>query len=137
MGLIMSILGFVPGLLSLATTYFANRTNAQIAIFQAKTGAARDVAVAAINEKATVETKWWFAALPEAVIGMAIATFVVKAVVWDKVVASFVGCSGRQPAGVCVTFATDPLTGDLSWVFLTVVGGYFGNLMVSKFLSAK
>jgi xanthine/uracil permease len=117
---------------SFVTAYF----NTKVAIYQAKTGASATVAVAAINATAAVETRWWFAAIPQTVIGLSIALYVAKAVVWDKVVGSFVGCSGKDLPGTCVTFATDPMSGDLHWVFITVIAGYFGVALVDRFLKS-
>lgn len=131
------VLGFIPQLLSAVTNYFAAVKTAQVAIFQAKTGAAAGVAEAALVAQAQVASKWWFAALPEALIGFTVASYIGKCILYDKVLASFVGCSGHQPAGSCTTFATDALSSDQNWVLMAVVAGYFGTAIVGKFLDAK
>lgn len=132
-----SLLSLIPGLASIVTAFFTAKTNAAIAIYQAKTGAARDVAVAAIQGQAAVGVKWWFVDIPQFLIGVAVALYVLKAVVWDKVVGSFVGCSGHPAHGTCDTFSTDPFAGDLHWVFITVITGYFGLSVADKFLNSK
>jgi len=131
------ILGFLPSLLGPVLNYFSNVKSAQVAIFQAKTGAAAGVAEEAIKAQAQIATKWWFAAIPQTVIGLTIALYIAKEIAYDKVLASFIGCSGHQPAGVCTTFATDPLSSEQSWILMAVVAGYFGVALVDKFLGAK
>jgi hypothetical protein len=119
------LLGLVPSLLGAVTNYFAAVKNAQVAMYQAKTGATEEIAVAAIQAQATqnVNSKWW---QPQSLIGYIIVGYLAAAIGWDKVIAKFVGCSGHQDPGVCTSFATDPLTGDLHLVFITVIIGYFG-----------
>jgi len=130
------ILGVLPGFLAPVLNYFTAAKNAQVAIYQARTGAAASVAEEAIRAQAqqNVQSKWW---QPQTLIGMSIAIYVAKSVIYDKVIASFVGCSGHQLADTCVTFATDPFVGDLHWVFITVITGYFGLAVVDKFLNAR
>ena len=133
----LALLGLIPGLESVvqgvATAWF----NQKVAIYQAKTGASAAVAVAALQAEAAVQEKWWFAAVPQTIIGLSIAIYVAKAVVWDKVIGSFVGCSGHTDPGTCLTFGTDPMYGELNWVFMTVITGYFGVALVDKFLNSK
>ncbi len=133
----LSLLGMLPVIGGWVTSFVTAYFNTKVAIYQAKTGASATVAVAALNATAAVETKWWFAAIPQTVIGLSIALYVAKAVVWDKVIGSFVGCSGKDLPGTCVTFATDPMDGSLNWVFMAVVAGYFGVALVDKFLNSK
>lgn len=136
--MIAFVLALIPSLVGPALNFFTAMKNAQVQIFQAKTGHAADVAVAAIQGQAAMESRWWFAALPPAVIGFSIAGYVGKAVLWDKVVGAFAGCSGRVTSMACDRwFNTDPMSGDLHWVFITVITGYFGISVVDKFLNAK
>jgi hypothetical protein len=131
------ILGFLPSLIGPVMNYFTAVKNAQVQLFQAKTGHAADVAIATIQGQAAVQTKWWFAALPPAVIGFTIAAYVSKTILYDKVIGSFVGCSGHTLPGTCATFSTDGLGGDLQWVFMAVIASYFGTAVVDKFLNAR
>lgn len=133
----LSLLGMIPGFLTLATSIATAWFNTKVSLYQAKTGAAKEVAVAAIQAQAAVQEKWWFAAVPPALIGFSIALYIAKAVVWDKVVGSFVGCSGHPPAGTCTTFATDAMGGDLHWVLITVITGYFSMAVADKWFNSK
>lgn len=131
------ILGFLPSLVTPVMNYLTTLRNTQVQIFQAKTGAAEEVAVAALQAQAAVQTKWWFAAIPPALIGLTIAGYVAKSILWDKVVGSFVGCSGHTAPGTCMVFNTDPLAPELNWVFMAVIASYFGTVVVDKFLNVK
>jgi hypothetical protein len=136
--MIAFLLTLIPSLLTPALNFFTAMKNTQVQLFQARTGHAADVAIAAIQGQAAVQTKWWFAALPPAVIGMTIALYVAKAVAWDKVIGSFAGCAGKGADAICDRwFNTDAMGGDLHWVFITVITGYFGVSLVDKFLNAK
>jgi len=132
------IMGFLPALVKPVLDYLTAVKDAQVSMYQARFGASATVAAAAIQAQAAVQTKWWFAALPGAVIGMAIASYVAKAVMWDKVVGAFAGCSGKVTEAYCDRwFNTDPMTGDLHWVFMTVIAGYFSLSAVDKFLTTR
>lgn len=133
----LSLLGMIPIIGTLIQSFVTAYFNTKVAIYQAKTGASATVAVAAINATAAVETKWWWTTIPQTIIGFTIAMYVAKAILYDKVVASFVGCSGPQPANLCTTFATDGLSSELNWVFMAVIGSYFGITLVDKFLNSK
>lgn len=131
------LLGLLPTVLNWVTTYLSAVKNAQVAMYQARFGAAAGVAEAAIAGQAQVQVRWWFAALPPAMIGMWIALYIGKEIFYDKVIGSFVGCSGHPPLGTCTTFATDPLSDAQNWLLMAVVSGYFGHLIADKFLSTK
>ena len=132
------IMGFLPGLVKPILDYLTTVKDAQVSMYQARTGASAEVAAAAIAAQAQVQTKWWFAALPGALIGMSIATYVAKAILWDKVLGAFAGCSGKVTEAYCDRwFNTDPMTGDLHWVFMTVIAGYFSIAAVDKFLTTR
>lgn len=47
-----------------------------------------------------------------------------KLMVWDKVVASFVGCNGHTEPGTCMMFNTDLLDPNMWWMMMAVVGFY-------------
>jgi hypothetical protein len=131
------LLPLIPAFIGPILNYFTAVKNSQVQLFQAKTGAAEEVAVAALQAQAQVQSKWWFAALPPALIGATIAGYVAKSILWDKVIGSFVGCSGHTAPGTCMVFNTDPLAPELNWVFMAVIASYFGTAVVDKFLTAK
>lgn len=133
------LLGFLPGLVTPVMNYLTTVKDTQVKLFQARTGSARDVAVAAIAAQAQVQNKWWFAALPPACIGMCYAGWVAKATLWDKVIGSFAGCAGVPASDSFCTrwFQTDGLGGDLHWAFTLVIISYFGVAYADKFLNTR
>lgn len=65
-----------------------------------------------------------------------VVIYIAKAVIWDKVVASFVGCSGHTVPGTCDTFTTDPIGGTVAvWVGL-IISWAFGAQITSSVVSA-
>jgi hypothetical protein len=60
----LSLLGFIPGLVKPILDYFTARQNAQVQMYMAKTGADRDTAVAALQATTSIQTRWWFVAMP-------------------------------------------------------------------------
>lgn len=60
-------------------------------------------------------------------------SYVTKVFLWDKVVGSFVGCSGHTLPGTCETFITDPVTDQQWYVVLVVLGFYFVHNTVGLF----
>jgi hypothetical protein len=48
---------------------------------------------------------------PEKLAFYVTLVFYAKILLWDKVVGSFVGCSGHTAPGTCTSFQTDPVTG--------------------------
>lgn len=53
------------------------------------------------------------------------AAVLLKIFLWDKVIGSFVGCSGVTAPGTCKSFLTDALDANLWTVITAVVGFYF------------
>jgi hypothetical protein len=51
--------------------------------------------------------------------------FLLKVFIWDKVIGSFAGCSGRVDPGTCKSFVTDALDPNLWGVITAVLGFYF------------
>ncbi len=90
--------------------------------------AARQVEAGIIRE----EQGWWVTAMIRPLMALPFIMFTFKIVLWDKVVGSFVGCSGRTPPGTCQTFNTDPMDPNMWSVFITVVGAYFGGRTIEK-----
>lgn len=60
-------------------------------------------------------------------IGGAVATVLMKLLVWDKVVGSLVGCAGKGIGASmpCTSFNTDPLDSNQWQVIMVVLGFYF------------
>jgi len=131
------ILGFIPSLVGPVMNYLTKLRDTQVAMYQSRFGASKDVAVAALQAQAAVQSKWWFAALPPAIIGLSYASYLVKSVFWDKVVGSFVGCYGKTAPGTCTLFQTDPLSADLNWVMTAVILSYFGAGVAMKMLNTR
>ena len=96
MSLIFGLLSYIPGFLSLATAITNKAFDSKVAMYQARTGAARDVAVATIQaEVANNQTKVnWIVALASnpvmlfIVVGFAMPFIIYEwqAIVWDKVI---------------------------------------------------
>lgn len=61
------------------------------------------------------------------------AAFLIKVFLYDKVIGSFVGCSGAQPKGACPTFLTDPLDDNLWKVITAVIAFYFLYEITARF----
>lgn len=65
-----------------------------------------------------------------------VVIYIAKAIIWDKVVASFVGCAGHTVPGTCVSFTTDPIGGTVAvWVGL-IISWAFGAQITSNVVSA-
>ena len=124
LGLIGKFLTFIPGLTDLGNKWVTASYDAKVKTFVAKTGASRDVAVAAIAAQAQVAGKWWFvAALMPALAG----PFVIwswKAIAVDKVLCVFL---------FGVTCSTDPLGTDLMEVYKTIIYSMFGFAAIREF----
>jgi len=60
-----------------------------------------------------------------AFLGLPSGIVIWKLLVWDKVVGSFVGCSGPTAPGTCKTFNTDALDAHQWQIIMIVVGFYF------------
>lgn len=113
LGLLGSLIGIIPGLSNLASTILTAHFNAQVAMYQARTGANRDVAVAAISAQQSV-----LGDLVATPVGQLIyflfsfpcAMYTAKVLLWDKVLG---------------WGSTDPITGTVSWVYLTIVSFWF------------
>lgn len=122
LSIIASVLGFIPGLESLAATIATKVFDAKVKMLQARTGTDRDVAVA-IVKKAAVDShegterlkviagSWVLLAL---VVGFAtpLIIFEWKGIVWDKVLG---------------WGTTDPLTGALADWASIIITSLFGS----------
>lgn len=58
----------------------------------------------------------------QACLASAVVVTIWKLLVWDKVIGSIVGCSGRTEPGTCISFTTDGIDLNLWWVMIAVVG---------------
>jgi hypothetical protein len=61
------------------------------------------------------------------------AAYLTKIFLWDKVVASFIGCAGVNHIS-CKTFVTDSIDPNLWWVVFAVISFYFMYDIASKFM---
>jgi hypothetical protein len=120
--LIGILLGLIPGLEGLASTFLTKAFDAKVKIVQAKTGADRDVAVE-IVKKAAIDSHEaterfkaiagsWTLFLIVLMFGGPYAAFIWKGVLWDTILGL-----GTTP----------PLKGDLSNWGSIVITGLFGS----------
>jgi hypothetical protein len=114
LGIIGSLIGLIPGLTNLASAFITAHYNAQVALYQAKTGAAVEVARDAVGAMAKAQTQAvaWDVVIVRLGFGIPSAIWYGKSVLWDKVI-----MNGATK--------TDALGGDLQWAFLAAVSFYF------------
>ena len=127
----LSLLTLIPGITNLLTVWTTKYYDTQVQLYQAKTGVTREVAVASIQQQAAVQSRWWFAALPPALIGFSVSIYLLKVILWDKVIGAFMGCYGHTLPDQCTLYNTDPLGSDFQWVMTVVIGSYFGYAAVT------
>ncbi len=122
LSLLASILGIIPGLTGLATTIATKAFDAKVKMFQAKTGADRDVAVATIR-KAAIDSHEGTERLKviagsrvllAIVVGFATPFIIFE---WKVVVVDIVLGWG----------STDPIKGQVADWATTIIGGVFGS----------
>ena len=130
--LLTSIPGLISGLFGSINHISDAIANEKIALINAKTQqeqiettervktleARRDLMIA---EAGTSHLNIWIRSL----IAIGPAAVLLKIFLWDKVIGSFVGCSGHTEPGTCGTFVTDPLDPNLWQVISVVLGFYF------------
>jgi hypothetical protein len=122
LSLIGTILGLIPGLEGLASTFLTKAFDAKVKMVQARTQADRDVAVELVRKAATdshesverLKAVAGSAALLVLVFMFAIplAAFEWKVIVWDKLLARG---------------STDPLTGAVADWAGVIIGSLFGS----------
>lgn len=132
----LAFLTAIPSLISGLFGSINNITNAisneKIASLNAKTDEERIAANERVNtlqarrdvmiaEAGASRLNIWIRSL----IALGPASVLLKIFLWDKVIGSFVGCSGPTAPGTCQTFTTDPLDANLWQVISIVVGFYF------------
>lgn len=111
LGLLGNLLGLIPGLENLANTFIAKHYDAQVQTYMARTGANKEMAIAAIQAAASVQNRWWFVAVLIPIFALPFAAYIWKALVWDMMLGL-----GTTPS------INDPT---LHWVFITVVTSIF------------
>lgn len=130
MSVILGLLSYIPGFLTFATAITNKAFDTKVALYQAKTGAARDVAVAAITAAVTTDQAkaGWIAALAQnpimmgIVVGFALPPIIYewKVIVYDNVWAYWGKYYTPAIGGSVADWATTILYG----IFLT--GGGLG-----------
>ena len=132
MGL-LSILGIVPAVLNTVDGITSAIANEKIALIGAKTDqeriasqeriaaltARRDVLVAEAPTQAGIINAWLRALAAAGPIAI-----ILKLSLWDKVIGSLVGCSGKTLPGTCGMFITDPVDPHI-WYGVTCVLAFY------------
>ena len=112
LGILGSILSFIPGLTNLGNTWVKAHYDAQVQEIIARTGADRDVAVKLLEMQQAVQTRWWFVAAIPPLFALPYVLYVWRAVFWDNVV---LGGAGSTPE----------IKGILATIFIMIVTFYF------------
>ena len=120
LGMLGGLLGLIPGLGTIVQGVAGAYFDQKVRIYQAKTGATRDVAVAAIQAAEAVQTRWWFVAALIPAWALPFVIYDWKAVVWDNIV---MGGEASTPA----------LVGTLNWVHITIVASIFAHGIMDSF----
>jgi hypothetical protein len=118
--MLAALLGLIPGLSSLVAGVSKAYFDQKVRIYQAKTGATRDVAVAAIQASGSIATRWWFVA---AIIPLWAFPFIVMD--WKIVLYDVLWMNGQA--------STPALRGTLDWVHVTIVASLFVHGVVDTF----
>jgi len=135
----LSILGFLTGLAGPISTVVGKLADTKMALAKAETDQERNKLKAEIEEihaqqaVLIAEAGSRINAYFRAFMALPVALTIWKLLAWDKVVGSFVGCSGRTAPGTCTTFLTDPLGPDLWKVMAAVIGFYFLYDIAARF----
>jgi len=112
-----ALLGLIPGLSGvvqgITTAYFDQK----VRLYQAKTGATRDVAVAAIQGTTAVAQRWWFVAILYPLGALPCLAYLYKTIMWDVIIMGG-------------TTETDPLKGMIGWAFYTIIGSIYVHAIV-------
>jgi hypothetical protein len=127
LSLIASVVGLIPGLENLASSWHSSDLEAKVKMYMAKTGADRDMAVAIVQAQAQVQTRWWFVAVIPVLWALPFVAYVWKGVFFDNFLALIFGtCDAR---GNCILWGipntTPPLGGTFGVMLLMIVTFYF------------
>lgn len=132
-GALFAIPGLIAGLFSTLNGITSAISNAKIASINATTEAERihaNEAVLTLQARRDVmvaeSARSPINGLVRAGLSLSVVAILLKILVWDKVIGSFVGCAGAAgKASSCITFATDPLSPEIWQVVMIVMGFYF------------
>lgn len=130
--LITSIPGLVSGLFGSINHITDAISNEKIALINAKTDEERissQERISALEQRRAVMIAEAGVSrinmFVRAFLGAPAGVILWKLMVWDKVIGSFVGCSGHTMPGTCQTFNTDVLDDNQWHVIMIVLGFYF------------
>lgn len=107
-----SILSFIPGLSSIATSWINDAYNAKVTEYVTKLQVNEAQAAAIIEMEQAVQTKWWFVAAIPPLFAVPFVAYLWRAVLYDNVI-----MDGAT--------STPPLHGDLQTIFVMVLSFYF------------
>ena len=138
--MLMSLLGLIPGVLGTVNGITNAISNQKIAVIKAKTDEERISAeerVKTLEARRDVllnaQSRSKFPIIVQSLLGLIAVAILGKVGVWDKVVGSFLGCSGKRGSlPGCETFFTDPLGSDLSLLVGAVIAFYLVTTMRLK-----
>ena len=131
---LLSLLGLIPDALSTIngiTTAIANEKLAQITATTQQDQIASQERMAALQARANIliaEAATPAGLLNARVRAIAAAgpiSLILKLSLWDKVIGSFVGCSGKTLPGTCGMFTTDPIDPHIWYGVVAVMAFYF------------
>lgn len=137
MAFLMSLVGLIPGLTTLASNWVAASYNSKVAIVSAQIGG--DVAAAQAIVAAQVaadQTRAQGLAVIASSTLLSILTvlfagplvlYTWKIIGYDIIVGSFYGCHGKTTLEVCAAFNTDPIKGDVASWASSIIWCLFGS----------
>lgn len=137
--MLFTVLGFLTGLAGPLATIAGKLADAKVELAKAQTDQERNKLLAAIEEMhaaqsvLVAEAGSRINAYFRAFMAFPVAITIWKLLAWDKVIGSFVGCSGHTKQGTCGTFLTDPLGPDLWKVMAAVIAFYFLYDIAARF----
>jgi hypothetical protein len=135
----LSILGFLTGLAGPISTIVGKLADTKMALAKVQSDEERNKLLAAIEEMhaqqavLVAEAGSRLNAIIRGLMAVPVMIVLWKLLAWDKVVGSFVGCSGITKAGTCGIFLTDPLGDDLWKVVAAVIAFYFLYDIAARF----
>lgn len=134
---ILSFLGLLPKAFDTINNITNAIANEKIAGIQATTQEAKiasDERVAALQAQRDVfiaeANRSKLPIYIQSAIAAGPTSYILKYFLWDKVLGSFVGCSGHTEPGTCGIFITDPIDANMVVIVSIVVGFYFLHSMV-------
>lgn len=125
---VVSITGKILDLKSAQTVAQTEVQKAQIGQQISEANDRRDIIVAEAGSRIGLI----LSGLMRGLIALGPALYLLKVFLWDKVIGSFVGCSGKFVADNCDTYSTDPLDVNLWWVVMAVLAFYLAYDIASR-----